>query len=523
MNLNLEDIIDLEYLLHHDGQVDTIEKTIELHKRDRDIYLLINKKGCDKKYLLLNWLKHQREYTGSKKGDKKFSFLPGTLFSILYRIMKYIMIVTGLLSGISIVSSFLTYHGAQPINVTVFVMVFILVPLVLIIVSSLLGLYCMLGFSRSSNSSPFSIIYLFLYALMFKGLPYLLQKYRGEKFKKNLDAIEFITQVVKQKKIAYKGLFFWPFFMLTSWFSIGFSTGSLGGTFFKIMVRDLAFGWQSTVLASSQTMYEIVSKMAWPWINWIPEFLACPGIDQIKGSRIVLKNGINVLATQDLVSWWPFLCMGIVFYAIIPRAVLLLGGYFAQKKALLGFDFNTHAFNDLIARMKSPVLSVDAGETLVKPGEKMDKSSLKPDPVGISGQSALVLISRQVYGKKAEQIILNGIKTGILYKVQKVLDIEFDIEADTMHIKKSCFDSLDLVILVQEAWQPPVRGLLYYIKQIHALLPPKVLLLVLLTSEANFPEKLLPQDDMDFKIWKKAVYMMNNPKILARRFINHDS
>ncbi len=111
--------------------------------------------------------------------------------------------------------------------------------------------------------------------------------------------------------------------MLTCVFSLAFSLGTLGTTFFRVMVSDMAFGWQSTLLTSSNTVHDLVSAMAWPWAGWLPAGLAYPGIEQIEGSRIILKEGISVLTTGDLVSWWPFLCLGIVFYALILVGFIL--------------------------------------------------------------------------------------------------------------------------------------------------------------------------------------------------------
>ncbi|MCF6248191.1 MAG: DUF2868 domain-containing protein, partial [Desulfobacula sp.] len=311
-------------------------------------------------------------------------------------------------------------------------------------------------------------------------------------------------------------------------FSISFSTGALIGTFFRVMVSDIAFGWQSTILTSSQTVHMIIARMAWPWTGWLVS-IAHPRLDQIEGSRIVLKDGISVLATQDLVSWWPFLCMGILFYAVLPRLILILAGLFAQRRALEGFDFKSPMFNDLVARMQSPLLFVESREMPVSrvikenPIKFMDRvPQFLDDPV-IQGQSAIVLLSEKAYGKDAEEAVLQGIEVTMFYKVKQILDIDFNFDADESAIKKIDPNEIDQVILVQEVWQPPIRGLLFFISRLAKAVPGGLPVLVLLTGDAGQPELTLDADDIDFDIWKNAVFKLGNSNIRVKRFIHHDS
>ena len=90
---------------------------------------------------------------------------------------------------------------------------------------------------------------------------------------------------MRSKGREYHGLFFWSFFILTSLFAFSFSAGVLGGTFLKIVVSDMAFGWQSTLMTSSYNIHSIVSFIALPWSWFLPNSIVTPSLEQIEGSQ----------------------------------------------------------------------------------------------------------------------------------------------------------------------------------------------------------------------------------------------
>lgn len=167
MKLRFKDIIDLEYLVRLDDDPDTPEAAHALRVRDRDIYTRVNGDSLDKKDLLLSWLAHRKIQHLNDNEKKGVTALPGTLFSTLYHAMTYIMAGTGLFFGVSLVTSFLAYHGSRPVNVSLFISVFILLPLVLAILSALLGIRKLVGRQGAWGDAPFSGVHSFLSTLMF--------------------------------------------------------------------------------------------------------------------------------------------------------------------------------------------------------------------------------------------------------------------------------------------------------------------------------------------------------------------
>ena len=120
MEISLKDIINLDYLITRDNALDSKEDIRSRTLKDRKIYNQCQGNSKTDRALLLSWLK-------LRKDEKGLPILPGTVFSSLYTCMVYVMILSGLIIGITTVYSFLAYHGARPVNVTSFTALFDLI------------------------------------------------------------------------------------------------------------------------------------------------------------------------------------------------------------------------------------------------------------------------------------------------------------------------------------------------------------------------------------------------------------
>ena len=525
MKIRLKDIIDLDYLISMDDALDSKEDIQSRAVKDRRIYHQCKSRSQTEKTILFSWLAFRKKEFFQEADKKGLTILPGTIFSSLYTWMVYAMVFLGGITGISLAYSFLAYHGTRPINVAVFLALFVVFQVILIIFTLILMVRRVTG---TKNKKPWfhnSIIHKFLSSLFFNVLPKILKKADWSIFKKSIDTLEYTSSLIRMKNREYKDLFFWPFFILTSVFAFSFATGALGGTFFRIVVSDMAFGWQSTLMATSAKVHELVSIMALPWSWFLSGSFAHPSLEQIEGSRIILKDGISVLATQDLISWWPFICMGILFYAVIPRGILIFAGILAQKHALRNFNFDRPRFRQLIVRMQSPLLDIDASEIPENKAieknpikEEAQTPALKPKP-GISGQKALILASKKVYSEEAIQKVIQNIEQHLFFDVKEMIGINFDYKDDADAVSQIQASDADQVILVHEVWQPPIRGLLHYITQIKAAMPEDKPLYILLTRNAGLEDLEVANNDINYDVWKKAVFKLNNPGIVVKRFI----
>ncbi|MFP1681988.1 DUF2868 domain-containing protein [Alloalcanivorax sp. C16-1] len=90
----------------------------------------------------------------------------------------------------------------------------------------------------------------------------------------------------------------------------------------QILVRDLAFGWSTTLQTSAPAYHGLVEALAWPWRDWLPA--AVPDLNLVAQSRYFrLENG-QPADPALLGGWWPFLVMTWLCYVVLPRLVLLM-------------------------------------------------------------------------------------------------------------------------------------------------------------------------------------------------------
>ncbi len=543
MTLKFKDIIDLDYLLEQDehalagtgfsekSSADTGQTSQgqgqDVAQRDRDIFKQLKGSSPDERQLLEAWLGYRRLVHFEESGK---SMLPGRMFSLACKWAARLLVFLGGFFGFGMAYSFLAYHGTRPVNVTLFFAVFILVPFVLFVFS----LTAMLPGRKKS------MIYAFTAFLVFKGIPRGLGKIGKITGYARWTAgaqssIDAVSSLVSRKKTEYGPLMFWTFFILAGLLGLGFSTGVLCATFFKVAVSDVAFGWQSSLTGTTggttEQVAAIVRAIGLPWSWCLPG--AVPGPDQIMGSRIVLKQGLAALSTEHLVSWWPFLTMGILVYALFPRAVLVAVGMAARYRAERRFDMNRPRFRKLLIRMQTQVMDIDYEEspatapdvqdhreTTARPGPAAEEARpfparvpvpdpgpfVKDSPVaGPARLPAVVLAPSMIYDDNALDLMIPRVNRQLALNILGRMDVSFDFESDRNLLDSAAGSLPGQVVIFQEVWQPPIRAMLQYITQLKTQVLTQHNLWILLTRTPGEKRLGVDPDDPDLKVWQTAV------------------
>jgi len=102
---------------------------------------------------------------------------------------------------------------------------------------------------------------------------------------------------------------------------LAFAVTALLTLLLQVLVRDLAFGWSTTLQTSAPAYHALVEHLAWPWRGWLPG--AVPGLDLVEHSRYFRLNNEPPTDPERLGGWWPFLAMLWLCYVLLPRLVLL--------------------------------------------------------------------------------------------------------------------------------------------------------------------------------------------------------
>jgi hypothetical protein len=335
--------------------------------------------------------------------------------------------------------------------------------------------------------------------------------------------------LLDQQKILYGSILFWPVFSLFQIFGVCFNTGVLCAVLTKVTITDLAFGWQSTLMVTAEALHRFIGYVSLPWSWFAKTPYAHPTLTQIEGSKIVLKDGITNLATADLVSWWPFLCFVVFFYGLLPRMSLLFYGIWQQYLAIHRIDFTHAACDRLIQRMQTPQIS-----TLSRPFQRQTAPSniiSKPEsanhePLAHSGEStpaAIIFIPEDIDPMFLENGLTDRILSVFRLKILGRVRFSMDYAKDKIALK-NLMDQTDVsmsatrLVILQEAWQPPIRETISWIQNLRNTVGKKTGIIVALIGKPSLEIKFTAPRNSDLLIWEHAIHAMGDPYIRIENF-----
>ncbi len=542
----LKDIIDLEYFLKLDAKasnnaVNTYEKNDAnaIHTRDRNIYLNqikpelkepIPKTPLLQKTIIYNWL-HFRIKTEKKAVDDDI-ILPGEMFQGIFRLLIFIMISIGFILGSGLAYTFLSYSGKAPLNVAGYLGALVGIQ-VIIFAIIIIFLILRLLIPKKPHISILQSLIKMLFLKMLK----IFKKQTLMSIPANKrNAISASIGLIHQKKEIYSAIAYWPLFILSQLFGIGLNIGILCATLLRVIGTDLAFGWQSTLQFSPNVVFDATRFIATPWSFLCDAPIAHPTIEQVEGSRIILKEGIYQLATENLVSWWPFLCFAVLFYGFIPRLFLWCMGLYAQKKALHRFDFNTPEYVRLVQRLLTPVLTTkgslhtEENEVISLPeDQRVENLEQKDNPTdkifdAISAQNETVaFIPEDIYDQYDATRFNTIAQSQLGYKI--INHIQWDEEIQNISKLLALTDNPDKypnILFLQEAWQPPIKEFLMFIRQIRKKVDKTSQIFIFLIGKPTTGTIFTTVKDENFDIWQKKVCQISDPYLRLERMKSNE-
>jgi len=507
------DVIDLHYILEQDRKVK--EEEI-LRNRDRALYLekIQNLLPLDvmerpfeeasKKLIIRLWL-----FSMEKRSD----IFPGKLVDEGLSLLRGFLFMGGVLTGIAFCLSLFSYTGKLPLNISYFLGV-ILVPQTLLMLFTMAGLFLMMvNPAKGFRFGLYPVFGLLVEFVMKRVVRKTMDKLSGDKKGALFSAFGMVLRSQK----TYGLLFFWPLFILMQLFGVGFNLGVVASTLGRVAFSDIAFGWQSTLNLSSAFVFKAVSAMAFPW-SWVfPSGIGLPSLEQIQGTRLILKDGIYNLATGDLVSWWPFLLLSVIFYAFLPRVVLLIFGYIAQGKSLNNQRFDGWETGKLINRLVTPIVSTE----IFSPQEVRKIPAMESSVKSLNiredeeTESYLALVHDDIFDlvrpDEFKEIVKHSLNCHVGKIMRTGIDSEFEIESiGNLSLEKE--NSFSGVILLQESWLPPIREILGFIQKIRNGLRAMPLVVVLIGRPGQ-DTIFTRADPQDIKIWTMKINGLGDPLV----------
>jgi hypothetical protein len=239
---------------------------------------------------------------------------------------------------------------------------------------------------------------------------------------------------------------------------IGFVGGALLAFIAVPAVNDFSFMWSSTFQLTDGAMQRFVHIVTAPWSHWLPA--ATVDAQVIADSRYhpaAARPGPARI--ESMRSWWPFLFVSMLVYALLPRLLL---GWLSRllyrrrlQRAFIGYP----GADLVLQRMKQPLIrSQGVAGSEPRPGghgELLEEFRLPDEGVlVISWAGALQAEELDHYRE------LRGVEPTLL------MPAGTSLEADGAAIDRAKQEDSQLLILVVKAWEPPMSDLADFIVEI---------------------------------------------------------
>ncbi len=429
--LRFPDVLDLEWFLKQDEAADP--RTVA--ERDRAIGLKALDARPSEAPSLDFWLEERRRTVTTP--------LPSALFRSARVLTGWGLGLAGLLAGTSLARALLAYSGQEPINVFLFLLAVVAPQTLLCLVSCVFVL-----FRRSAPLPVMSVL-----SLAWRAIAR-----RAGRARHVADAAAMFPARGRHGR-----MLFWEAVRLSHLAGSAFAAGALASLLIGVVATDLAFGWQSTLRAGADGVHRVVGILSWPWSLAPASWNMTPTLDQIEGSRIILKDGAAALANADLAAWWPFLAMCLLVYALLPRLGLWLAARVTLTRVERAF---VHPDRGRIEdRMRAPLLGVRetsmSGPPAPLPLETRNRTD-RPVETVLEGEVGCVALVPEELAGRIPRAELDRLARGICgYPADRVVDLEFDVDG-ARNVAEACAGlawtgGFERFVLVVEAWQPPIR------------------------------------------------------------------
>lgn len=494
------DLIDLEYCLNRDRQT----APADLHRRDRQIYLEFTSRGAarSREALIYQWL-------GARKRqlfDDGVS--PGRTVSLGFRQLSFLIILTASIIGLISGLAFFSYSGSTPVNVLNFLFIFIFSQLLMLILLVLAAGVRLLGVELI----PAPVVS--FYGLLSSWLLRRLSKFSERLPAEQVDAFAQFEGILKKNRSVYAKVFYWPLFRLSQQAMIGFNAGLLIATSFRILTSDIAFGWQSTIQFSTDFIYRAAAILALPWSWFVPSDYAHPSVEQIEGSRIILKDGIYHLQTQDLISWWPFLVLCMLFYGIVVRLFMLFISRAGQYRAMRKLKLNRPVLLQLSQRLTTPVMSNQAEPSAASPAPQFQpQADFRAAAAPSEALEALLLIPADIADHYDTAKMKQTLENSGLSVIDERLVQERDEADQRLFEEITAYDWPDGagIVMVMESWMPPIQETLKLMQSIRTAAGAQLPVFVLLLGPQSAEAVVAPAAAVDRQVWQQKLDTLGDP------------
>lgn len=491
--LTLADVCELAWFFTRDQDLADAEK----HERDREIALAHASQETDAERLCV-WLDVRRQRSG--RADRP-------PLEDIQQVLHLLLIIVGFGIGALTVGGWFsldrllpTDHPGAQVNVIYFWSVTVgwqLIMLCLLLFNLVLGDWA----ERVPGLAG-------LYRLL-RWLPSLVPKLAGmvalrvNSFRwRDLDVLR--TWLTHARR--YRQLTFWYPLQLTQRFSLGLNLGFIGMFVFLSLATQPIFGWQSERLSCTDVA-RLTRVIAVPW-RWLDGW----GVPSARDIRTTYHPPHASHAHPDCLGesgpvapgWWPFLLVSLVCYGLVPRLLLYGLARWQVRRAMWHIVLHHPDARELFLRMTRPVYTIRSSPSSSRPNQSEAAAVSTAD-------TPRVPLGRYVVFKWAG-VQLDDAAISALLQRQWGADMAalytvggLDVSRDTVALQAlDRHKPIDQVMLLVEAWQPPVGDYVDFVAQLRHKLGDGPMIWVLLYHR-NPQGQVIPSRHSDVEQWRKTL------------------
>lgn len=486
--LSLAELIDLEVQLAADAERDPHELVV----RDAAIGEQIGaRRLADRRHTLLRgWLSALGASGPGSTGRRVQTF---------YRVVGWVAAATSLLGGAGTAAALLRYEGRDPVNIVDFLAV--LVGLQLLLVAG--SLLAMLPAPWRGRAVRLGGLHEIVRDLGYRraGVAAALQNRgvlgaRGAATAGRLAALHAVYAAVER----------WSLTALTQRAAVAFNVGALAVSLYLVTVRALAFAWSTTLEVDPERMTQVFRAIATPW-SFVPA--AVPDRALVEASRYFPGRAYDA---DRLGDWWPFLFAALATYGLLPRLVLATYATYRQHAARRALTLDHGECSLVSSRLLRGVAGWGSGTEIgaALPAEARGNASAPAATLPASAGPVRVIrwADAAMTRDTAERLAAHayGWRLG-----------SFDpATGDGSATEAAVLSRLGAdasgspVLLLAEAWEPPSKNLLHFLRGLRASLGRDCAIVVgLLTRGAARSGASMD----DTRIWRQRVAALGDPRL----------
>ncbi|MFK5921164.1 MAG: DUF2868 domain-containing protein [Verrucomicrobiota bacterium] len=500
----VEDLLDLDYFLQQDVEIDEGDLVLRDEKIARDNLLpVLGEKGMvgDASLSLRShgiwiWLQQRKVEVAKQQGDE-LSLMPGEVFVQACRIMKMSWPIL-MMMGAVLVNS-LMHTQERYFNVMMFLAATLL-PQLFLLTLLVGGIIFRGAMGKGLKRGRLGIIQTLFKEMLATMAGNVLKARAGRAGEK----VQNYWQALKQRNYLS-----WPIAAMTQTLAVWYNIGILAGFAGCMMAMDVRFFWESTSGAAAvETLQQIVRAVSAPWGMTVNDWL--PTAAGIAETRITMEGADKIYPPSEAVNsaavWVPFLAGSVFFWGLLPRLILRIGIGLWGNRSTNRYPFVERRYRELWRRLTALRIEVcnegpdDEAVVLLWGGLNPDADKLRK-----------VLL---------QQLRLNPLQTFAAGN-------ETDARADAKRIEQVANKVVSLkagvrLVVVVESWALAPREATDFLNQLRSLLGQQraVRLLLLGPPEAgrNFSEPSIAE----LKVWEDLVSERNDARLTVYPYRKSD-